>query len=202
MKLYYSPGACSLASHITLHELGVPFQAVRVDLEKRTTAAGPRLDVVNPKGYVPVLELDDGAILTEGPVIMQYLADRHPQAGLAPATGMARYRLQEWLGFLNSEVHKAAYSPLFAPGAPEATKEMAKAKLEKRLDHVESALAKHPYLMGDAFSIADAYLYTLLTWAGFVGVDLGHWPAIVNYKARIAERPAVKAAHRTERATH
>ena len=201
MKLYYSPGACSLASHITLHELGVPFQAVKVDLEKRTTAAGPLLDVVNPKGYVPVLELDDGAILTEGPVIMQYLADRHPQAGLAPASGMARYRLQEWLGFINSEVHKT-YSPLFAPDAPEATKAAARAKLGKRLDYVEGTLAKRPYLAGDAFSVADAYLYTVLGWAAFVGVDLGRWPAIKSYHARIAERPAVKAAHQAERATH
>ena len=201
MKLYYSPGACSLASHITLHELGLPFQAVKVDLEKRTTAAGPRLDVLNPKGYVPVLELDDGAVLTEGPVIMQYLADRHPQAGLAPTSGMARYRLQEWLGFINSEVHKT-YSPLFAPDTPEAMKEAAKAKLGKKFDYLEGALAKHPYLAGEAFSIADAYLYTLLGWAGFVGVDLGRWPALKKYHARIAERPAVKAAQQAEHATH
>ena len=201
MKLYYSPGACSLASHITLHELGLPFEAVKVDLEKRTTAAGPRLEVVNPKGYVPVLELDDGAILTEGPVIMQYLADRHPQAGLAPASGMARYRLQEWLGFINSEVHKT-YSPLFAPDMPEAAKEAARAKLGKRFDYLADTLAKRPYLAGEAFSIADAYLYTVLGWAGFVGIDLGRWPAIKNYHARIAERPSVKAAQQAERATH
>ena len=201
MKLYYSPGACSLASHITLHELGLPFQAVKVDLEKRTTAAGPRLDVVNPKGYVPVLELDDGALLTEGPVIMQYLADRQPQAGLAPASGMARYRLQEWLGFINSEVHKT-YSPLFAPDTPEVTKEAAKAKLGKKFDYLEGALAKRPYLAGEEFSIADAYLYTVLGWAGFVGLDLGRWPVLKKYHARIAERPAVKAAQQAEQATH
>jgi len=197
MKLYYSPGACSLASHITLRELGLPFQAVKVDLEKRITAAGPRLDVVNPKGYVPVLELDDSAVLTEGPVIMQYLADRHPQAGLAPASGMARYRLQEWLGFINSEVHKS-YSPLFAPDAPQETKDAAKAKLAKRFDYLQGVLAKQTYLMGEAFSIADAYLYTVLCWAGFVGIDLGRWPALKKYHARIAERPAVKAAHQAE----
>ena len=201
MKLYFSPGACSLASHITLHELGVPFHAVKVDLEKRTTAAGPRLDVVNPKGYVPVLELDDGTILTEGPVIMQYLADQHPKASLAPAGGMARYRLQEWLGFINSEVHKT-YAPLFAPEAPEATKQAARAKLGRRFDYLERELAKRMYLAGEAFSIADAYLYTVLGWAGFVDVDLGRWPELKKYHARIGERPAVKAAQQAERAAH
>lgn len=197
MKLYYSPGTCSLASHITLRELGLPFEAVRVDLEKRRTSAGADFDAVNPKGYVPVLELDEGGVLTEGPVIMQYLADRKPEAGLVPANGMGRYRLQEWLGFINSEVHKS-YSPLFAPDTPDATKIAARKKLAKKFDYLEGALAKRTYLTGESFTVADAYLYTMLGWAGFVGIDLGRWPTLQKYCARIAERPSVKAARSAE----
>jgi glutathione S-transferase len=192
MKLYYSPGACSLASHITLRELGLPFEAVRVDLGRKQTAAGADFNAVNPKSYVPVLELDDGARLTEGPVILQYLADRRPEANLAPASGMARYRLQEWLGFLNSELHKA-FSPLFS-GPSEAAKE----KVATRLDFLEKALARSTYLVGEVFTVADAYLYTLLGWGAHVGIDLARWPALQRYHARIAERPAVQAAQKAE----
>ena len=200
MKLYFSPGACSLASHITLRELGLPFEAVKVDLKAKKTAAGGDFLAVNPKGYVPTLELDDGSVLTEGPAILQYLADRKPEAGLAPAAGgMPRYRLQEWLGFVNSEIHKT-FSPLFSPDTPEATRETQKKKLALRFDYLEKVLAKQQYLTGERFTVADAYLYTVLNWAKPLGIDLARWPAIQAFHARVAERPHVKAAQEAEAA--
>jgi glutathione S-transferase len=199
MKLYYAPGACSLASHIVLRELGRPFQLVAVSLSRKTTSGGVDFNTINPKGYVPALELDDGTVLTEGPAILQYLADLEPAQGLAPANGtIERYRLQEWLGFINSELHKS-FGPLFDATAPEVMKERARALLGRRLGYLEGAL-KTPYLMGATFTVADAYLYTVLSWAGYVALDLGAWPTVKAYLERLAARPSVEAAHAAERA--
>ncbi len=198
MKLYFAPGACSLASHITLLELGLPFEAIAVDLKKKTTKSGVDYNIINPKGYVPALELDDGSILTEGTAILQYLADQKAGAALAPANGtLARYRLQEWLGFINSEVHKS-FSPLFAADTPDATRQASKDRLAKRFDYIEGTLGKKPFLMGEQFTVADAYLHTVLGWSKLVGIELAKWPAISAYQTRIAGRPAVQAAKKAE----
>ena len=197
MKLYYSPGACSLASHITLKELGLPFEAVQVDLRTKKTKDGADFSAISPKGYVPALELDGGGVLTEGTAILQYLADQKPAAALAPpANSFERYRLQEWLGFINSEIHKS-FSPLFNPATPEATRENAKAVLARRLGIVATALQAKDYLLG-RYSVADAYLYTVLGWAPKFGVDLSAFPVLAPYLARIGERTAVKAARAAE----
>jgi len=199
MKLYYSPGACSLASHIVLEELGVPFEPVFVSLKRKVTAAGADFNAINPKGYVPVLELDGGALLTEGTAILQYLADLKPAAGLAPANGtLERYRLQEWLGFINSEIHKA-FGPLFDPSAADAAKDLARQRIARRFDYTEQALAGREFLVGNRFTVADAYLYTVLGWSDHAGIDLGRWPALRAYHARIATRPAVLAAQAAEK---
>jgi glutathione S-transferase len=201
MKLYFSPGACSLASHIVLRELGLPFEAVQVDLMKKTTKSGQDFATINPKGYVPALELDDGALLTEGPAILQYLADRKPESRLAPANGtLERYRLQEWLAFINSELHKS-FSPLFNPATPEQTKETARKTIARRLGYVEQQLAGRTFLTGDAFTVADAYLYTVLGWTKHVGLDLAPFPNVVAFRERVDARPAVQAAQAAEHAT-
>lgn len=198
MKLYYSPGACSLSPHIVLRELGLPFSLVKVDLKTKRTADGADYLAVNGKGYVPALELDDGQVLTEGPAIVQYLADRKPEAGLAPPNGtLERYRLQEWLNFISTEVHKQ-FSPLFAPNTPDATKEAQRERLAGRFEWLSKQLASKDYLLGKAFSVADAYLFTVLNWCGFVGLDLGKWPVLAQYHARIAARPAVQEALKAE----
>jgi glutathione S-transferase len=198
VKLYYSPGACSLASHIVLEELGVPYQAEFVSLARKTTRDGSDFHRINPKGYVPALELDDGGLLTEGPAILQYLADRAPSAGLAPANGtLERYRLQEWLGFINSEIHKP-FGPALDRGAGEPEREAARQKIATRLDYTERALAGREYLLGGAFTVADAYLYTVLRWTDPAGIDLGRWPGLLAYRARIGARPAVAAARAAE----
>jgi glutathione S-transferase len=197
MKLYYKSGACSLAAHIVLHELGLPFEAESVDLATKRTAAGADYLAVNAKGYVPALVLDDGAVLTEGTVVLQYLGDQKPAAGLVPAAGtLGRYRVQEWLGFINSEVHKN-FSPFFNKAMPEAALALVKQTLVKRLDFVAQALGRHEYLNG-SYSVADAYLYTVLNWAPAAGIDLATWPAIAAWHARVAARPAVKAARAAE----
>ncbi len=200
MKLYFSPGACSLASHIVLRELGLPFDAVQVDLMKKTTKSGQDFWAINPKGYVPALELDDGSILTEGTAIMQYLADLKPAAKLAAANGtLERYRLQEWLGFINSELHKT-FSPLFNPSSTEDVKDGAKKLIARRLGYVEKQLAGKEYLTGGAFTVADAYLFTVLGWSGYTGLDLSPFPTVQAYQARVAARPAVQAALAAEKA--
>ena len=192
MKLYYSPGACSLAAHITLAEAGLSYSTKRVDLKTHTLADGTDYYTINPKGYVPVLELDDGSRLSEVAVIVQYIADRKPGT-LAPAFGsMQRYRLMEWLNFIATEVHKN-FSPLWHPIA-DATKETLHAKIASRLDFVTNTLSKQPYLMGEQFTIADAYLFTIVNWSGMLKVDLTPWPALQQFQARVAVRPAVRAA--------
>jgi len=197
MKLYFSPGACSLHPHITLLEAGLPFDLVRVDLRAHRLHDGSDFYAVNPKGYVPALELDDGAILTEGAVIDQFVADRAPEAKLVPPAGtMERYRLQEWLNFVATEIHKA-FGPLF--GSDEAAKDAARARLARRFDLVAKTLASQPYLMGQAFSVADAYLYNMLRWTTHTGIDLTRWPALQEFFARVDARPAVQAALATEK---
>lgn len=197
MKLYYSPGACSLAPHIVAHEAGIDIEIEKVDGKAKTTASGADFWGVNPKGYVPALMLDDGSLLTEGPVISQYLADKSP-SGLAPANGtMERYRLQEILGFINSEIHKS-YSPLFKPQTPAETREERLAYLRKRYALVEKTLATSPFLTGETFTVADAYLFTVTNWARHVKLDLSDFPQLLGFQERVAARPAVRAAMRAE----
>ncbi len=200
MKLYFSPGACSLSPHIVLREAGLPFQLEKVDLKAHKTAGGADFYAVNPKGYVPALQLDDGQVLTEGAAIVQYIADRKPESKLAPAAGtMERYRLQEWLTFISTELHKA-YSPLFKATTPDETKLAQKDLIGRRLDFVAKHLDGKQYLMGDVFTAADAYLFTILRWSKGVNVDLGKWPTLPPYIDRISARPAVAAAMEAERA--
>jgi len=200
MKLYFSPGACSLSPHIVLHELGLPHDVVMVDLKTKQTADGRDFRTINPKGYVPTLELDDGTILTEGPAIVQYLADRKPELHLAPANGtLARYQLQEWLNFISTELHKQ-FSPLFNPASSADQIATQKARLAERFALIAQTLDKQDYLLPGGFSVADAYLYTVMTWAGYVGVDLSPWPALARYKARMEARPGVAATLAAERA--
>ena len=198
MKLYYAPGACSLASHIALHETGLPFEIDKLNVPTKTTASGEDFMQINPKGYVPAIRLDDGGILTEGAAILQYIADRKPASGLAPEAGtMARYRLQEWLTFIGTEIHKS-FSPLFSKTVSDEVKNHAHKLLAKRLGYVEAQLADKPYLMGDSFTVADAYLFVVASWSNHVGFDLGQFPRIREYMARIAARPATQAAMKAE----
>lgn len=199
MKLYYSPGACSLSPYISLREAGVSFDLERVDLASRTTAGGEDFAKVNPKGYVPALRLDDGEVLTEGAAMVQFIADRHPKAGLAPANGtLERARLQEHLNFIASELHKA-FSPLFGSSVSEEAKQAAAANVARRLDHFERLLADgRPYLLGERFSVADAYLFTVASWTGPTGIGLDRWPNMAAFVARVAARPSVQAAMRAE----
>ena len=198
MKLYFSPGVCSLAPHIALREAGLPFTLELVDTNTRLTASGADYLEVNPNGYVPAFEAEPGFVLTEGPAIMQYIADRAPESGLAPPPGSAqRYRLQSWLNFITSEIHKG-FSPLFKPGMPAEAKTMFKEQLAQRFDHVEKHLARHDYLLGNSFSIADAYLFVTTGWSGFVGIDLKRWPAILAFRERVQSRPSVQEAMRAE----
>lgn len=200
MKLYLSPGACSLASHITLQELGLSHDIEKVDLRQHRTTSGQDFYSINPKGYVPALQLDDGAVLTEGPAILQYLADLKPEARLAPANGtIARYRLQEWLAYLNSEIHKT-FGVFFTPDSTEAEKAAAGNRLARKFEWLQAQLGTRTSLMPDGFTVADAYLYTLLGWTGFVGIDLGRWPGLKAYHAHTGARPAVQAAHKAEQA--
>ena len=199
MKLYFSPGACSLSPHIVLHEAGLAFTPVFASTKTKKLADGSDFNAINPKSQVPVLELDDGARLTEGPAIIQYLADRVPEKKLAPPAGtMERYRLLEWLNFITSELHKG-FSPLFVPAVPEDYKAMARAKLGERLAWVDQQLAGRDYLLG-TFSVADAYLFVVAGWAPHVGVDTAGLANLGAFMKRMGERPAVKAALATEAA--
>jgi glutathione S-transferase len=194
MKLYYSPGACSLSPHIALLEAGLEATLVKVDTKTHTTADGADFYTVNPKGYVPLLELDDGQRLSEGPVIVQYIADRNPASKLAPAAGtMERYRLQEWLNFISTELHKQ-FGPLFQATTPAEYKETLKEKIGKRFDWVSTQLDGKDYLMGSTFTVADCYLFTMLHWTKFVGLDLERWPVLKAYQATVAARPKVREA--------
>jgi len=200
MRLYFKPGACSLSSRITMTELGVPFEAVRVDTETGKTEAGADFRAINPKGYVPALEITPGTVITENPAILQYLADSHPSARLAPPAGtLERARLQEWLNFTSSELHKA-FAPYFGGRALEgAEKERAEAQLSRRIGDVARGLSDgRSFILGDAFSVADAYLFVVLNWTNFIGVSLDRWPEVARYFARLAARPAIQSAMRAE----
>ncbi len=197
MKLYYSPGACSLSPHIVLCEAGLGHELVKVDLKTKKTEHGDDFNAINPKGYVPTLVTDDGEVLTEGPAIVQYLADLAPASGLAPAAGsMARVRLQEWLNFISTEIHKG-FSPLFR-NAPAEWQEVVRSNLTNRFNHLAATLEKQPWLMGEQFSVADAYLFTVLNWSQWVKFDLSPWPALGAYLARVAARPGVQKALKKE----
>lgn len=198
MKLYYSPGACSLSPHIVAREAGLPLSLVRVDTKSRKTAAGDEYLAINGKGYVPLLELDDGTRLSEGPAIVQYLADRAPASKLAPPNGtLPRYQLQEWLNFITSELHKQ-FSPLFDPSHSDEVKARFRAKIAGRLDWIAPQLGDRDYLTGDEFTVADAYLFTVLNWTQWTGIDLGRWPVLERYVARVAARPQVQEALKAE----
>lgn len=198
MKLYYAPGACSLSPHIVAHEAGIPLQLEKVDLKAKRTEHGDDFWQINPKGAVPCLVLDNGEVLTEGTAIGQYLADLKPASGIAPANGsMARYRLQEMLGYINSELHKT-YSPLFNEATPAELRDDRTAYLHKRYALLEQRLAAHEWLVGEHFSVADAYLFTVTNWAKHVGVDLSSFPAVIAFQQRVAARPAVQAAMQSE----
>jgi glutathione S-transferase len=198
MKLYYSPGACSLSPHIVLHELGLPFEAVLASTKTHKLLDGTDYYTINPKGYVPLLELDDGQRLSEGPAIVQYLADKAPAKGLAAAPGtMARYRQIEWLNFISSELHKS-YSPLFNPAMPEEGKAVFRQRLRNRYTYVNEQLEGKAFLMGDTFSVPDAYLFTVTNWAPRVGVEIADLPNVQAFMARMAARPAVQAAMKAE----
>ncbi len=198
MKLYFSPGACSLSPHIVLRETGVPFELEQVDLRAKKTKDGADFLQVNPKGQVPVLALDDGDRLTEGPAIVQYIADKAPGSGLVPPAGSKeRYRVQEWLNFITSELHKN-FSPLFRPNTPDAYKPIAKENLANRFGYLDHHLADHKYLMGDQFTVADAYLFTILNWTKLQSIDLGQWPNVKAYVERVGARPKVQDAMKAE----
>src|ERR1700733_633847 len=198
MKLYFAPGACSLSPHIVAQEAGIPLTLVKVDLQSKKLADGGDFTAINPKGYVPALQLDNGELLTEGPAIVQYLADQKPAAHLVPAAGsFERSRVQETLGFINSELHKT-YSPLFRPTTSAEVRKEREDYLRKRYALVEKQLAKGPYLFGEQFTVADAYLFTVTNWSNFVKLDLSEFPNLLAFQARVAARPAVQAAMKAE----
>ena len=198
MKLYYSPGACSLSPHIVLREAGLPFTPVLASTKTHKLADGTDYYTINPKGYVPLLELDDGQRLAEGPAIVQYVADKVPEKKLVPAYGtMERYRVMEWLTFIGTEVHKS-FSPLFNPAMPEEGKAVYRQKVFDRLKWVDGQLAGKQYLMGDTFTVPDAYLFTVSRWCGFVGVDISSLANLNAFIARVNARPAVQEALKAE----
>jgi glutathione S-transferase len=198
LKLFYKAGACSLASHIALQESGLPFEIEAVDLKTKITASGADFMTINAKGYIPALQLDNGEVLTEGPAIMQYIADQAPAKHLAPlADAMARYRLQSWLTFIGTELHKN-FTPLFYPSSSSDWKAAAIANLERRFDYVAKHIDDKQFLLGDEFSIGDAYLFTVLGWTKHVDFDLGKWPALIAYQARVGARDGVQKAMKAE----
>ena len=198
MKLYYSPGACSLSPHIALEEAGLAYTALKAPTKTHQLDDGTDYYSINPLGYVPLLELDDGTRLREGPAIVQYIADQVPAKNLAPANGsMARYKMQEWLNYIGTEVHKN-FSPLFNPATPDEVKTAQRDRLANRLKFVDGELAGKQYLMGDSFSVADPYLFTVTNWAALTGVDLSGYSNLLAFRARVAARPAVVAAMTAE----
>ena len=198
MKLYFAPGACSLSPHIVLLEAGLAFDKVKADTKTKAMDGGGDYKTVNPLGYVPALQLDDGTILTEGPAIVQFIADKVPEKKLAPANGtLERTRLQSWLNFVSTELHKG-FSPLFNPSMPEEAKKIFRERLAARFAHLDKHLASNEYLMGKSFSVADAYLFVVSNWAPRVDVDLSPYPNVLAYRTRIGSRPAVQAAMKAE----
>jgi glutathione S-transferase len=198
MKLYFSPGACSLSPHIVSREAGIALDLEQVDNREKKTKGGKDYWSVNPKGQVPVLELDSGQRLTENAAIVQYLADQNPGSGLIPPPGsLDRYRVQEWLSFVGSELHKT-YGPIFRPTTPDEFKKLSRESLGKRFDWLDKQLAGKQYLMGDKFTVADAYMFAVLRWSPRVDIDLGRWPNIKAYVDRVAARPKVQEAMKAE----
>ena len=198
MKLYYSPGACSLSPHIALHEAGLAFTPVLASTKSHKLQDGTDFYTINALGYVPVLELDNGERLREGPAIVQYIADQVPDKQLAPANGtLARYRLQEWLTFIGTELHKG-FSPLFNPATPEDYKPMVRERLLQRLQWVDGQLAGKQYLMGDQFTVADGYLFTVTNWTQPTNLDISGLANLAAYRERVGARPAVQAAMKAE----
>lgn len=191
MKLYYAPGACSLAPHIIANEADLPIELVRVDGKTKMTEHDEDFLAISPNGYVPAITLDSGETLTEAQLVVQYLADQKPESGLMPRAGeFARYRAQQWLAFISSEIHKA-FGPFFKPGTPEETKAANREHLTKRLSFVNEQLEGKTYLMGDAFTAPDAYLWTVLGWVQYTGLDLANFPNLQNFRTTVAARPAV-----------
>jgi len=198
MKLYYTPAACSLSPHIVLCETGLDYELVKVDLQTRTTEDGADYSAINPYGYVPALGLDEGELLFEGPAIVQYLADQVPEKALAPAAGtMERYRMQQWLNFLSAELHKGV-SPLFNPAVPDEAKGVFVESFGNRLNQLAASLGDNNYLLGEQYSVADAYLFTILGWCPFFEFDLTPWPSLQAFQGRVAARPAVQKALKEE----
>jgi len=202
MKLYFTPGACSMAPHIILREAGLPFDLEKVDLSTKRTASGEDFLEINPKGYVPALKLDNGEVLTEAAVILQYLADQKPEAGLIPEYGtQERYRLMEWLNFVSSEVHKQ-FAPMFHPEIPGEWRRHQIEVLGQRFGLLTEQFNENPYFMGNSFTVVDAYLFTVLSWSEMLKIDLEPWPKLKDYIARIADRPAVKETMKAEGLKH
>jgi glutathione S-transferase len=198
MKLYYAPGACSLAPHIIAREAGIDLELEKVDLKTKKTASGQDFLAINPKGYVPALEFAKGQVLTEGPVVQQYLADQKPGSGLAPAAGtIERYRLQEMLAYINGEIHKT-YGALFNPNITPEAREERHATLRKRFEYIDKQLAGKSFLFGDRFTIADAYLFVMGSWANHLGLDLSGLENVGAFQKRVGARPAVQAALKAE----
>ena len=198
MKLYYSAGACSLSPHIALEEAGLKYEAIAAPTKTKQLPDGSDYRKINPLGYVPYLVLDDGTGLREGPAIVQYIADQAPDKKLAPPNGtLARYQLQSWLNFIGTEIHKS-FSPLFNPAQPDEAKKIARDNLANRLKFVDEQLAGKQYLMGDDFSVADGYLFTVTNWAKPMQIDLSPYPNLLAYRERVAARPAVQAAMKAE----
>jgi glutathione S-transferase len=194
MRLYYAPGACSLAPHIVVREAGLSIQLVKVDLAARRTEGGGDYLAINPKGQVPALKLADGLVLTEAAVLVQYLADQAPESGLIPEAGtLERYLVQQWVNFVATELHKG-FGPLWKKETPEDMRRMVKETLAGKFAFLDRELAERPYLAGDGFTVADAYAFTILGWARFMAIDLARWPNLTAYVDRIAARPAVREA--------
>jgi glutathione S-transferase len=198
MKLYYTPGACSQAPHIALREAGLAFDLVKADIRAKKLEDGSSYLDINPKGAVPALGLDDGAVLTENAAILQYIGDQAPQSGLFPGAGdFQRYRVLEWLNYVATELHKG-FGPLWNPTSPDSLKQATRELLAKKFDYVQEQLGERPYLLGERFTLPDAYLFVILGWTRIHGIDLSRWPGLSAYAARVAERPAVDATLRAE----
>jgi glutathione S-transferase len=198
MKLYYSPGACSLAPHIVAREAGLSLDLEKVDLANRTTASGRSYLEVNPKGYVPALQVEDGTVMTEVSALIQYLADQAPQAGLIPAAGTPeRYKVLEWIGFIATEIHKG-FGPLWNPTTPDAVKQATKERLFQRFAYVDQQLDGRSYLTGERFTVADAYLFVVVNWTNFHGLSLGDYKNLAAFMERVAARPKVQEALQAE----
>lgn len=202
MKLYYTPGACSLAPHIALREAGATFDLVKVDLATKKVEDGSSFEAVNPKGYVPALRLDSGDVLTENVSLLQYIGDINPGTQLMPTAGsVERYRVTEWLAFISTELHKS-FSPLFVPTSTDDMKKYARGNVSRRLGWLDGALGSRKFLTGDQFTVADSYLFVMLSWADHVGIDVSQWPNLKRFQQTVGSRPKVFEALKAEGLVH